>query len=265
MPAYLQLCIETWEKFLPEFEINILDYQTVFNYLDKSTYNFDHLKNTFTFPVQADAIRCALLAKYGGIWFDTDTIILSSKFKELVDYTLSNYDFGMIEENPDKEIGPHIGLIISSLPPNRKTKFFDKWQAEIGKRVEKYGKSTWSFMDKHFLNRKMYQTARAWNFLGNSIVNDLLKDEHKREYFPIDNRKLKTVPETVIYPNMDRYAAYRKFYFFNKKSFEDYNLDSVCLYLHNSWTPKEYRGMSKSEFLSQDILLAKLLKRILND
>ena len=25
MPEYLQLCIETWKKFLPDYKINILD------------------------------------------------------------------------------------------------------------------------------------------------------------------------------------------------------------------------------------------------
>jgi hypothetical protein len=33
--------------------------------------------------------------------------------------------------------------------------------------------------------------------------------------------------------------------------------------LHNSWTPEHYRNMSADEFLRQDILLADLLKRIL--
>ena len=31
-------------------------------------------------PIQADAIRVALLKKYGGIWMDADTIITSGEF-----------------------------------------------------------------------------------------------------------------------------------------------------------------------------------------
>ncbi len=31
MPYYIQLCIETWKKFLPEAEITILDFSNVKN------------------------------------------------------------------------------------------------------------------------------------------------------------------------------------------------------------------------------------------
>ena len=36
------------------------------------------------------------------------------------------------------------------------------------------------------------------------------------------------------------------------------------LMLHNSWTPLKYKKMSEEEFLHQDIMLAHLLRRILN-
>ncbi len=135
MPGYLQLCIETWKKFLPDYKINILNYRIISDYLDKDTYDFDKLKQ-FSLPKQADAIRCALLNKFGGIWLDADTIILSDKFRELVDFICSNYDFSMLVENNEMQYSPHICLIISKLPNCRKSTFFNQWEEQARERIK---------------------------------------------------------------------------------------------------------------------------------
>ena len=44
--------------------------------------------------VQSDAIRVAILNKFGGIWMDADTIILND---EIIKY-FQNYNFAMIWE-----------------------------------------------------------------------------------------------------------------------------------------------------------------------
>ena len=86
IPGYLLLCIETWKKFLPKYDINILDYKSVEDYLGKSLFSSIICKN-MTLPIQVDAIRVALLKKYGGIWIDADTIILNDKlFKDLKNF-----------------------------------------------------------------------------------------------------------------------------------------------------------------------------------
>jgi len=262
IPAYIGLCIETWRKFLPEYDINILDYKSIYDYLDKDLYNFEKLKY-FTLPKQADAIRCALLNRYGGIWLDTDTVILSKKFKELVDYVILNYDFAMLEENPLKEIAPHIGLIVSREPKYRKSNFFADWQRKINANIDMYGKSKWHRKFLKLIRNKKHKDTTSWNILGNSIVNVLLNNFYQGKYLPLDNRKIKAFPETVVYPNIGTFEAYNRFYFENINSFESYDLDVAVVCLHNSWTPDKYKTMSKEEFLSQDILLAKLLKSIL--
>lgn len=37
IPAYIQLCIKTWYKILPDYEIKILDYDNIKDLLDKNT------------------------------------------------------------------------------------------------------------------------------------------------------------------------------------------------------------------------------------
>jgi mannosyltransferase OCH1-like enzyme len=77
IPGYLQLCLETWRKYLPFKKIIILNYSNLRNFID-SSYIHRILNLHMTLRTQADAIRVAVLKKYGGIWMDADTIITSS-------------------------------------------------------------------------------------------------------------------------------------------------------------------------------------------
>ena len=90
IPTYLQLCVETWKKNLPGFPITILDNSNIKQYIDIDSYGANLFSGKFSLPQIADAIRAMLLEKYGGIWFDLDTIILNKSAQ------LYFYDF---EEN----------------------------------------------------------------------------------------------------------------------------------------------------------------------
>ena len=104
IPGYLMLCIQTWKKFLPEYSIKVLDYSNLKDYLGESIFSRIICKE-MTLPIQADAIRVAILKNYGGIWFDVDTIILGREFiSELKDTKLA-----MFGEEMNKT--QHIGFI----------------------------------------------------------------------------------------------------------------------------------------------------------
>ena len=93
MPGYLKLCMKTWKKFLPDYKIIILDYKSLKNNLGESLFN-DIICKNMSLAVQADAIRVALLNKYGGVWIDTDTIILNGDFIK----AFKNYELTMIRD-----------------------------------------------------------------------------------------------------------------------------------------------------------------------
>ena len=93
IPGYLKLCIKTWKKFLPLYKVIILDYQSSKDLLGEELFSKIICKN-MSLPIQADAIRVALLNKYGGIWLDTDTVILNSEFIN----KFTNYELGMFGE-----------------------------------------------------------------------------------------------------------------------------------------------------------------------
>ena len=124
LPAYLKLCMQTWQKFLPEYEVVILDYTNLSYWLGKDFFDKSLFKN-FSLPKQADAIRCAVLKKYGGIWMDCDTIITSNKVRDFLDSTSS---FVLI--------GQHVAFI-SATPDSY---VLDKWLRGIRFRLEFYKK-----------------------------------------------------------------------------------------------------------------------------
>lgn len=80
IPGYLLLCMKTWKKYKPSnYIIIILDYSNLRDYLNTKLINRIICKD-MTFSMQTDAIRVAILNKYGGFWMDVDTLIINYKF-----------------------------------------------------------------------------------------------------------------------------------------------------------------------------------------
>jgi mannosyltransferase OCH1-like enzyme len=81
------------------------------------------LYTNFSLPKQADAVRCAVLKRYGGIWFDTDTIITSDGIRDLI---CQAADFVLI--------GYHIGFIVA----NKQSAILRKWHKYIKRNIRFY-------------------------------------------------------------------------------------------------------------------------------
>ena len=81
----IKKCINRF-KMIPDFQLNILDKNTVENYIDISDILPLYLKGKIFIQHLADIIRIRLLRKYGGIWCDASMIILDlDYFGRLVD------------------------------------------------------------------------------------------------------------------------------------------------------------------------------------
>lgn len=245
MPGYIHLCIKTWKKFLPEYEIHILDFKGVKHYLGNDIFSNIICKN-MSLPIQADAIRIALLKKFGGIWMDPDTIITNGEFLN----NLGNYKLVMIGGNNTQ----HMGFIFAS----NNSKIIDNWFKEIIKRVKNLKKSEQVSNSR----RKV-----MWSFLGNGIIDGLLKKNiNNNEFFRLDKYQLNAFPEIKFFANstLNLYQRYTQFYF--RKGEPKIILENVkgIIMLHNSWTPRKFKKMNEDEFCKEDIVLSKLLVKILN-
>jgi len=300
MPPYLELCLATWKKFLPDHQVVILDYENLDSWLGRDCFD-QILYAYFSLPKQADAIRCAVLRRHGGIWFDLDTIITSDKVRDLLD---QDSEFVLIEY--------HIGFIVA-----RKDAYvLKKWEQGLNFRLRLY-----KFCRARGLKLRRLE---RWDYLGNSILNGLLRFRTVKEFKSFDRKKIKALPEVnfaaesqanpgsanrarvweshrrlywgarftthILYNSAvairglastlaSRCARlllaasparavrpgeiYRDFYF--NRDLADYALENSggLISLHNSWTPARYKNMSRAEFLSQDITLANIFKKLL--
>lgn len=249
MPDYIRLCIKTWQKFLPEYRIHIVDYENLDYYLGKNFFN-KILYTKFTLPKQADAIRCALLNKYGGIWLDADTIITSEKVK---DFFNIKSDFILI--------GNHIGFIIA----NKDSCILKNWLFEIQRKIYIYSFFVkFPFLKIIFIRK--YKSLKNWDIFGNSIIDKYLNTENNEIKFQIDRNKNNCLPELYFYPNsknISHFDIYNKFYF---DSFENnFDIKKTCiLLLHNSWTPSDYKLKTVEEIANTNNTISLIFDRILD-
>ena len=240
MPGYLKLCIKTWRKFLPEYEINILNYKRAREFIGKKIFS-KIISKRMSLPIQADAIRVAVLKKYGGIWLDTDTIITNGSIIK----NNRNYELVMIGENKMQ----YIAFIYAS----NNSSIINEWLKEIITKVYQY---------EHTNNKSIY---KEWNYLGNEIIDRLLSNYSQTKYLRLDKNKILSFPEMKFFNNtsLNKEEKYKFFYFQNIEPTNLLNDVKGIILLHNSWTPLKYKKMSEEEFLAQDIFLSKLLKKIL--
>ena len=258
IPGYLKLCIETWKIFLPEYKIEILDYNKVKFYLGEKLFS-SIIDKKMSKSVQADGIRVAILQKYGGIWLDTDTIVLGREFLN----DLKNTELAMFGDIINKS--QHIGFIYS----NNNSILMDKWLQQIINNANNYKKV---LSKKRLINDinwiNSFKKVYTWNMYGNAIADPLLRNITNIKYYSrLDKYKMNILPEYKYFENttLDNIQRYQLFYF--KKGDIEYifnNDKKGIILLHNSWTPKKYKKMTAKRFIKQDVRIAKLLMKILN-
>ena len=257
MPAYLKLCINTWRHFLTDYEIVILDYDSISLWLSESDIERFTCKSV-SLPIQADIYRALLLQKYGGIWFDADTIIGSESVRD----TIRNIQGEVAFLGKPESTEVHAAFLFAE---KAHAYIIDKWVCELKKRVFFLRMRAFNIVGK-IIHKMLILIGAAprcgWNYAFNGIMDFLIPKVNKRNVVHIlDKDKYGCFPERELtYP--DPKKQYMDFWF---SSGDIDNIDNIArggiILLHNSWTPDKYRNMSESEFLSQDIRLAHFLRK----
>lgn len=253
IPGYLQSCIKTWKKFFPDYKIHILNYEKAKEYLGEFLFSSVICKN-MSLPIQADGLRIALLKKFGGIWFDTDTIIINNKFIK----QLKNIELAMIGHEKSKS--QYIGFIYAS----KKSSLLNEWLNQIIEKVKNYKDIIYNKKNTSLWNNS-WKKIKSNFYLGYDIINSLLKNVNGKKYFRIEANRMNVFPERKFFKNSSLdYSKQFELFYFGKGDPNIILNDSVDLILlHHSWTPPKYKNMSEKEFLQQDILISKLLSKLL--
>lgn len=253
LPGYIKLCIKTWKKYLPNYyKIVILDYHSLHNYLDFKLIEKITCKR-MTLPIQADAIRIAILRKFGGIWMDPDTIITKYNCFNM----LNGSDLIMFGSSKNKT--QYIGFIYAS----KNSTILKVWLEEIIVRIKIFKKKIFLktiFPIKHFI--QSFNNLLTWNYLGNGILDEIVKNKTKKDFKRIERDDAYVMPELSLIKG-NPYKSYHYFYFIERDPTPLLKKCKGVLMLHNSWTPKIYKDMTEEEFLQQKIMLASLLSRLL--
>lgn len=248
MPAYIRLCMQTWKKFLPECEVVLLDYSNLEEWLGKDVYD-EILFKDFSLPKQADAIRCALLKKYGGLWLDADTILTSPQVK---DYLMIDSELVMISK--------HLAFIKA----NNNSKIIADWYNQIQYNLKFYKDVKYqNNAVQKILHPRRYRRVENWDYLGNYILHKMLKTKNKKKFFSIDRMEINALPELNNKNNDNLVENYQNFYFENDYSQDVIKNTKGIILLHNSWTPQQFLQMNEEEFLSRNNTLSNVLKTVL--
>jgi hypothetical protein len=248
MPAYIRLCMQTWKKFLPECEVVLLDYSNLEEWLGKDVYD-EILFRDFSLPKQADAIRCALLKKYGGLWLDADTILTSPQVK---DYLMIDSELVMISK--------HLAFIKA----NNNSKIIADWYNQIQYNLKFYKDVKYqNNAVQKILHPRRYRRVENWDYLGNYILHKMLKTKNKKKFFSIDRMEINALPELNNKKNDNLVENYQNFYFENDYSQDVIKNTKGIILLHNSWTPQQFLEMNEEEFLSRNNTLSNVLKTVL--
>ena len=189
IPGIIRLCIKTWKIFLPkDYKIIILNYHNLKYYLSFRLIN-KILCKKMTLAIQADAIRIAILQKYGGIWMDTDTIITNSECINMFNGS-DLIMFGNTKYNT-----MHIGFIYAK---NNST-ILKTWLNGIilRNRIYKYRLFLKKiFPIKYFI--KSFNKLLTWDYLGNSILNEIVNNASNNSFKIIQKEKAYVFPEIFL-------------------------------------------------------------------
>ena len=163
--------------------------------------------------------------------------------------------FDLVMFGDEKSKTQNIGFIFAT----KDSIIIDEWLKKIIINVQIYKRK---ISDKKLeTNKKILK----WNYLGNGIVDKLLKNVKGKIFYRINRNKVNALPEINFFMNysFSKFQSYNNLYFQNRDPEIILNNTKNIILLHNSWTPSKYKAMSEKEFLKQNILLSKLLNKIL--
>jgi hypothetical protein len=276
MPAYLQLCLRTWKKNLPGYDIVCVDYGNMHNYMPVGALDLSLLKK-FSLPVQKDAIMVALL-QAGGIFMDVDTVALG-------DIAPLAAHLGHAET---VQFNRHCAFL-AARPGAR---ILTLWLEGIQYRLERLKQGMvdddwqqWDYLGNAVLNLVLEHIASnrrgplgppssvrqdgLWDRvrrIGHRTRLDILLVTLYRKYVRVLERdRYGYMPERRQFTQTGSLAEQYVAYWFSPSLdlASVFHPHQVIIGLHNSWTPDWYKKLPEAEVLASDCLLSRTLKHVL--
>jgi mannosyltransferase OCH1-like enzyme len=221
-PDYIQACLDSLKRVCSNFIL--VTPETVDQYIgDVLNSSYKKLKQI---ALKADCIRAALLAKYGGFWFDADTIGLKDPITLFRTFGQVSALYSVWDQKPLRVLNGYIYIA-----PNNP--ICQVWLNKINEVL------------------KSNPSSAVWTSLGEHILTPLLTHQ---------DSKAVRVPRATFLP-IDIDSNVIKF--FSNEEYQTYVMDStVCFGLNHSWFMyHKAKSMDKSQWNSP-ILIHQLLRSI---
>ena len=252
-PEYIKLCINSWKKYLPDYEIIVLNYSNIDEWIGKNYYD-KVLYKKFTIAQQTQAIRAAVLEQHGGLWFDADIIVTNSDIEKLFD---NNSEHNIFENR------------IACIKAKKHSKILRKWIKGIKWKLFIY-KYLFDFCFRYFPFKA--SEMMNWDYLSDSILGKYFNTKNKKLLNNIKINDSKTYPE-ILWEKESRRTIFKNAptnlynHFYIENNFIDYlqQNNKGLIILHNSWMPNKYRTMTLDELLKQNNTLINALSRYTNE
>ena len=229
-PAYLDLCMETVRRHSLDYDIVVLDERSVREHLPGLR---EDIFRTRELAHRADYIRARMIYEYGGIWLDSDIVLL----KEIeVEEALAAYDFVGCGIEYGK---PSIWFFAA----NRGAPVLARWIEGMDEVLKRKRRSPLSLVRGFRLK---------WSELGYDILWNLFDDYDYRHY---DIRRFAPI----------RWSDWKEFFRTDLDPHEIVADDTVAVMLYNKFMYEPLRDVSREELLASDTLLGKLFRLSLQD
>ncbi|WRS31167.1 capsular polysaccharide synthesis protein [Actinomycetaceae bacterium MB13-C1-2] len=242
-PAYIAWCISSWTKYVNLDDILFLNQSNVTRYLGDVIDM--HSFRRYGFAKQSDIVSAAYLFRYGGVFLDSDTVLVNKSSTHFIDVQPTEDCFSYFGYSSTN--APHIAVLSS--PPGGT--IVTKWVEQLFERVP------------------CYENDTGWAYVGNEILDPLVKNIELAQYSRCyDVNDYLATPETRFAKNRgaERREKYIEFWF--KESVDESALNEICansggiVMLHNSWTPRHISELPSSELVNGHFNLAALLRRV---
>lgn len=244
--SYLNLCQKTIIKNCSKnFKINLLNEKNIYEYIPDLRKDIDYKMNI---QQKVDYIRYILLYKYGGIWIDSDTIVINDLMpiiNKLEKYDFVGFGYHSFKKQKDLSCNgkPYPANWVMGARKNSKL---------MKLCIEKCNKlldSDTNLKNKyHLLGRET-----LW-----SEIDYLLKNDKSWDYYHYDSKCI------------ERDSKNNKY--FNDRSISNEDIDKVCedkllffpIYNSNPGFPDWFRNMDEDSLLKSNMLISKIFRKSLN-
>ncbi|MFC1575595.1 capsular polysaccharide synthesis protein [Gemmatimonadota bacterium] len=236
MAPYLRLCMDTWDKTLPDYDIVLLDNTNLHEYLPDEIRE-EIICDKLRLGSQKNALQIAVLKTHGGLFVDVDTLFLND-IRPILD-ELENTEVVLFHQH------------LAFMAAKRDAHLLTLWLEELKKRVGTI--------------RRGEVKETGWGYIGNGILDEMMKQATPDLMVNLDKLIYAFTPETVRFPfwggPRDKYL---RFWFEDDLAIDDvFFKKQRVIGLHNSWTPEWYKELSREEVLEHDCLLSRTLRHIL--